>query len=88
MSNANINLVNAFMQVEGNIEFFATCTNYERKGGVKFSGCRITDGERKHIEVTMDKNQVELINECQTVLEIYKCYKEMEYFEGEGEIIL
>ncbi len=48
---------------------------------MEFTGYK--DG--KHIRIAMDKNQVELINECQGIMEVYEHYKEMEYFpEAEG----
>lgn len=76
----NIELVKAFMQVEGEIKINAITTNYNLKGGVNFTGYKEVNGESKPIEIVMDKNQTELVNECKTVMEVYECYKEMGYF--------
>jgi hypothetical protein len=75
---SKIDLVKAFMQVEGEVVITSTCNNYDLNGGVLFTGNKEYNNEQ--IKITMDKNRVEAINDCNTVLEIYKCYKEMEYF--------
>lgn len=69
-----IDLIRAFMQVDGQINLNGTCFNYDSQGGVEFTG--------SGLKIVMDKNQVELIKECNTVIEIYECYKEMGYFKG------
>lgn len=78
--NANIDLVKAFIQVEGNLDINSVCTNYDHNGGIKFSGYSKEDEEIKQLEIVMNKNQVEAINSCSSVPEIYDCYKEMEFF--------
>lgn len=69
-----IDLVKAFMQVEGGLYINGTCYNYDRDGGVEFSTSNL------NYKIVMDKQQVDLINNCKTVQEIYGSYKEMEYF--------
>lgn len=74
-----IDLVRAIMQLEGNVKIVGTCFNYDKNGGVEFSGySKLPDS--KPLKITMDKHQVEAINQCSSVMEIYECYKEMEYF--------
>lgn len=77
---AKIDLVKAFMQLEGNINIGSTCYNYDRNGGIEFAGYIKIEGEAKSRKIVMDKQQVEEINNCNTVMEIYNCYKEMGYF--------
>lgn len=75
-----IDLVRTFMQFEGNITLNDVCYNYDRNGGVQFHG-HSEDGDKTKSEyIAMDKNQVEAINDCNSINEIYNCYKEMEYF--------
>lgn len=66
------------MQVDGHVELNTTTNNYDEKGGVKFSGHNEVGDE--YMEIVMDRDQVEQINECQSIAEVYACYKEMEYF--------
>lgn len=84
---SKIDLVRAFMQVEGKSKL--NCTTCKKDGGIEFTGSKIIYDhvnpyfrEYKSVKIVMDKNQVEAINECQTVTEIYECYKEMEYFNS------
>jgi len=80
MKNRNINLVSGFMEVEGKLKIYGTCGNYDLNGGVEFDA-HLDDAELyDNMKIVLDKNQVELINECETVKEIYDCYKEMEFF--------
>lgn len=73
-----IDLVRAFMQFEGNLRLNMICTNYNLQGGVQFSGHN--NKTKKRIEIVISKEQLENIDECNTVEEIYKAYKEMQYF--------
>ncbi len=73
-----IDLISAFIQFEGDISISSICINYDLKGGVEFTGYRSKDD--KQIKITMDKSQVEAIEQCNTIKEIYDSYKEMEYF--------
>ena len=75
-----IDLVRAFMQIEGNVEIKGICYNYNLEGGVSFLTYVEVNKKMQHIDIVMDKNQVELLGECNTVSEIYECYKEMGYF--------
>lgn len=82
--NENIDLASAFIQTDGNVKIKDICFNYDRDGGVRFSGYKKYEEDRcgikKHIDIVMGKHQVELINECVGVVETYECFKEMEYF--------
>lgn len=75
-----VELIRAFMQIEGDLNITGTCFNYDRKGGVEFSGYIKVGGEPYRITLIMGKRELELINDCNTVQEIYDCYKEMAYF--------
>lgn len=78
---AKIDLVRSIMQVEGDVHLIGTCYNYNRDGGIEFTGYKnVCDDNNKSISIVMDKYQVMAINDCNTVMEIYECYKEMEYF--------
>lgn len=79
MENIKLDLVRSIMQLEGNCKLDLTC-HYKADSSVKFSGYQVVDGETKEIKIVMDKNQIEAINECESVSEIYECYKEMQYF--------
>ena len=74
---SNLDLVRAFLQVERGVNLINT--THSLNGSVEFSGSKEFNGEHKRVRFVMDKNQVELINECNGVIEIYECYKEMEY---------
>ncbi|MED4083906.1 hypothetical protein P4637_03390 [Halalkalibacterium halodurans] len=71
-----IDLVKAFIQFEGNISINGTCYNFDKNGGIEFSG--YTGSHTR--KITMDKYQVEALDNCKTIKEIYECYKEMSYF--------
>lgn len=74
-----INLVRSFMEVEGDLKLNMTWV--EKDGSVKFTGSRnYGPAEESRIGITMDKHQVDAIEECESVMEIYACYKDMEYF--------
>lgn len=74
-----LGLVRSFMEVEGNLNLDMTWMG--KDGSVKFSGHRLYGRcEDRSIKITMDKYQIEAIEECEGVQEIYRCYKEMEYF--------
>lgn len=78
--NRNINLVGSFMEVEGNLKIYGTCGNYDHKGGISFDAHLDSAELYDNMKIVLDKNQVELVCECKTVIEIYECYKEMEFF--------
>lgn len=78
MDKKKIDLVNAFMQVEGDIKL--TDTMYSKDGSVTFSGYKEANGEYKSIKIVLDKDHVEIINNSNSVIEIYECYKEMKFF--------
>lgn len=83
MDYLKIDLVKSFMQFEGNLEIKGTCYNYDKKGGLCFSGISKTkkdEGIIRPVKITMDKYQIEEINDCTTVEEVYGCYKKMGYF--------
>ncbi|WP_342505647.1 hypothetical protein [Sporosarcina sp. FSL K6-2383] len=74
-----IDLVRSFMQVEGNLKLDMTWM--EKDGSVKFTGSRnYGPDDESRIRITMDKHQVEAIEECETVIGIYARYKDMGYF--------
>ena len=78
--NPKIELIKAIMQIEGNLTISSTGYNYDNKGGVLFRAYKKVDSNFENISIAMDKSQVEAVNDCNSVLEIYDCYKEMEYF--------
>jgi hypothetical protein len=76
---AKIDFIKALMQFNGNICITHTTHNYDRNRGIEFSGYSM-DGSNSPIRVTMDKNQVEAVMDCETIGELHECYIEMEYF--------
>jgi len=80
MKNRNINLVKSFMEVEGRLTTLGTCGNYDLDGGIEFTAHLDASEEFMNISIVLDKYQVELINDCKSVKEIYDCYKEMAFF--------
>jgi len=50
----NIDLVRTFLQIDGQIKLDGTCFNYDKNGGVEFTGYK--DG--RHTRIVMDKNQL------------------------------
>lgn len=78
--NPKIELVKAIMQIEGNLTITDTLYNYNFDGSVRFSAYTENNKRNGFFYIVLYKGQVEVINACSTVKEIYDCYKEMEYF--------
>ena len=78
MDKKKIDLVSAFMQVEGDISLLSIM--YDKDGSVILSGFKEVNGEHEKIKIILDKYQIEIINSANSVIEIYECYKEMQFF--------
>ena len=75
-----LELIRSIMQFEGDMTLQGTTYNCNKQGDVQFSGYKDINGELQPIYIALNKYQVEELNNCNTVLEIYNCYKQMEYF--------
>jgi hypothetical protein len=64
---AQVDLVKAFIQMEGKINIDMTCEKLD--GSIEFSD-----------KFVLDKENVDLVNECKTIKEVYTAYREMEFF--------
>lgn len=76
----NIDLLSSFIEVEGQVKINGVCFNYDSEGGVQFSGYRKVGRDYERAEIAMNKLQVEAINECIGIREIYECYKDIKPF--------
>ena len=71
-----IDLIKAFIQVEGEIKLNSTCYNYDSNDGIQFSGYK----NDRLVNYTMDKTQIETLKDDEDIINIYESYKIMEYF--------
>jgi hypothetical protein len=62
-----VDLIKAFLQMEGNHNIGMTCERLD--GSIEFSN-----------KFVLDKENVDLVNECKTIKEVYAAYREMEFF--------
>jgi len=77
----NVNLISALLEVDGNLKITLFEGNYN-KGGIKFSGHHLDD-ECSPVNIVLDKDQIEIINDCKGIEEVYNCYMELEIFNCE-----
>lgn len=68
---AQVDLVKAFLQMEGKVHIDMTCESLD--GSIRFSG-------NFKGYLVLDKDNVDRVNECKTIKEIYTAYREMEFF--------
>lgn len=73
-----INLVKSFMELEGNIDIKYTMDIM--KDHVTFHRVYDIVSGDKLPDIIMTTEQVDLLMECNGIPEIYKCYREMGYF--------
>lgn len=75
--NSKIDLIKSFIQLESGIDLNHTTFNYDKNGGIEFSGY----DDNGLVKFTLDKYQIETFNECQTIEEALEFYRDLEYFQ-------
>lgn len=75
-----LDIIRCFMELEGDLTLNGTL--YKKDGGVEYSGYKNFECENKNITIAIDSYTVRVINDCDTVKEIYELYLELEFFEN------
>ena len=79
-----IDLIRTFLQVEGNMKIDLITHNYDYNDGILFTGhAEVNEAFKKFdtVNIAISKHQIDALSDCNTIDEIYNCYKEMEYFK-------
>ncbi|EJW14435.1 hypothetical protein M5X00_29895 [Paenibacillus alvei] len=78
----SIDLIRALIQFEGNYTFAMTTRNYDRLGGVCFSGNH--NVTRNSVNFVLDKEMVESLKAAKSIEEVIEIYREIGFFAESG----
>ena len=72
-----VSLVRSFLQFDNKIDIIGTCTHLD--DSVTFSGYEVERNKATPVYITLSKRQMESLQKCETIPEIYKNYKNMRF---------
>lgn len=74
-----IDLIKALIQIKSEVRLFQTCYNYGKDGSAAFSGYSDISENTELITIVIDRNQVQFISKCGSILEINEYFNQMKY---------
>lgn len=75
-----LDLIKSFIQFDQKYKILSTTYNYDNKNGVSFSGYKTPESSATFV---LTSNQVELIDKCDNIKDIYNIYIRIYYLSSQ-----